>query len=646
MIVNRYKRFACGFDFIIKPILVLCLFCANSLIAQDTVSLKSVEVVAKKMDLSQIGKKTEKIDSTIKQQFKFSSIGDVLSLNTPIFIKNYGPGGLSTTSFRGGNASQTAILWNGFNIQNAMLGQTDLALIPSFLFDNIELEYGGSSSLWGSGAVGGSIHLKNKSLFDQGLTTAVSVGSGSFGLRNLSTNVLYSKRRFISSTKVYNNRSQNNFSYADTIDKENKIKQQKNAAYNFFGLMQEFKFSINPKQILSVNAWINSNQRRLPSYDQTVDSKMYQADAATRFTANWCYNGSRYRSTIRSGLFSDKINYTDSLLQLFSKSKSQTLIAENENYFNWSSHNQLNVGVNFSSSSAVTNNYESTKSLSKISFLIGNKFSFLNDRLIAYASARVDHFSVGTLPITGNLSSEYKLNNFISLKVNAARVYRQPTLNELYWLPGGNINLKAEKGFTYEGTIELKHHIKHVLFYISGAVFSRSIDNWILWLPGANGNPSPINIQQVWSRGTETTLRINYNKNKFRCNLNVVTGYVLSTINSNGQENNNTVNKQLIYTPRYTLNSNFLVAYDKIAVTFFDQYVGYRFTTSDNSQWLNPYQISSLRFNYSINFKVAALTVFGACNNLFDKNYTILSGRPMPLRNYEMGITLQTKNKK
>jgi outer membrane cobalamin receptor len=83
-----------------------------------------------------------------------------------------------------------------------------------------------------------------------------------------------------------------------------------------------------------------------------------------------------------------------------------------------------------------------------------------------------------------------------------------------------------------------------------------------------------------------------------------------------------------------------------VAITFFDQYVGYRFTTSDNSQWLNPYQISSLRFNYSINFKVAALTVFGACNNLFDKNYTILSGRPMPLRNYEMGITLQTKNKK
>ena len=646
MIVNRYKRFACGFNFIINPILLLFFFCTNSLIAQDTVSLKSVEVVAKKMDLSQIGKKTAKIDSTIKQQFKFSSIGDLLSFNTPIFIKNYGPGGLSTTSFRGGNASQTAILWNGFNIQNSMLGQTDLALIPSFLFENIEVEYGGSSSLWGSGAVGGSVHLKNTNLFDQGLSTATSIGAGSFSLRNASANILFSKRRFISSTKVYNSSSQNNFNYADTTDKLHPIKQQKNAAYNFIGFMQEFKFLINTKQALSVNAWVNSNQRRLPSFDQNAESKVFQNDAASRITANWNFNGANFKSNLRGGFFNDKIDYTDSLLPLFSKSRSQTVIAENENYFTWNKHNQLNVGFNFSSSSALTNNYESTKSLSKISFLIGNKFSFLNDRLIAYASARIDHFSVGALPITGNVSSEYKFTKSIYLKFNAAKVYRQPTLNELYWLPGGNINLKPEEGFTYEGDLEFKHQIKNISFFVSGSAFSRMITNWILWLPGANGNPSPLNIQQVWSRGTETTWRTSYTKNKFRCSANVVTSYVLSTVAANNQENNYSVNKQLIYTPRYSVNSNILVGYKKMALTFFDQYVGYRFTTSDNSQWLNPYHISSLRLNYNIDFKVITFTVFGACNNLFDKNYTILLGRPMPLRNYEMGITLQTKNKK
>jgi iron complex outermembrane receptor protein len=604
-----------------------------------------VEVIAKKNQLSQIGKKTEQIDSTIKEQFKLNSIADVLSLNTPIFIKNYGPGALATTAFRGGNASQTAILWNGFNLQNAMLGQSDLCLIPSFLFENIDVEYGGSSSLWGSGAVGGSIRLNNNTLFDQGLKASSNFGAGSFGLKNISTNILFSNRRFISSSKIYDSRSVNNFNYLDTTDKERPIKQQKNASYDFLGLMQQLKFLINSKNILSVNAWLNTNKRRLPSFSPLAESKTYQRDDATRITANWSFINSKFRSGVRAGFFEDKINYTDSLISLFSKSKTQTIIAENENYLTWRQHHQLNFGVNFSSSSAFTNNYESKKTLSRASVLVGNKFSFLGGKWLTYFSARAEYFSVGTLPVTGNVSTEYNLTKHFVLMASTAKVYRQPTLNELYWLPGGNINLKPEQGYTYEGSINYKTQISNVSLFISGAAYSRKIDNWILWVPGVNGNPSPINVQQVWSRGTETTWKIHYYKNKFSYKVNVVTGYVLSTVEANAQENDNTVRKQLIYTPRYTVNANFLVGYNKTALTFFNQYVGYRFTTSDNSQWLNPYQVSSLRLNYSVETKLADFIVFAACNNLLNKNYTILSGRPMPLRNYEFGITIQTKNK-
>ncbi len=640
------KHFACDFNFIVKALGFLFVLISQFSFAQDTVPLQSVEVIAKKIQLSQIGKKTEQIDSTIKEQFKLNSIADLLSLNTPIFIKNYGPGALATTAFRGGNASQTAILWNGFNLQNAMLGQSDLSLMPSFLFENIDVEYGGSSSLWGSGAVGGSIHLNNRPLFDQGLKAMTNFGAGSFGLKNISTNVLFSNHRFISSSKIYDSRSTNNFNYQDTTDKEYPIKQQKNASYDFLGLMQELKFLINSKNILSVNAWLNTNKRRLPSFSPQAESKTYQRDDATRITANWSFINSKFRSGVRAGFFEDKINYTDSLISLFSKSKTRTIIAENENYLNWHRHHQLNFGINFSSSSAFTNNYESTKTLSRASLLVGNKFSFLEDKWLTYVSARAEYFSVGTLPVTGNVSTEYNLTKHFVLMASTAKVYRQPTLNELYWLPGGNINLKPEQGYTYEGSINYKTQISNVSLFISGAAYSRKIDNWILWVPGVNGNPSPINVQQVWCRGTETTWKIHYYKNKFSYKVNVVTSYVLSTVEANAQENDNTVSKQLIYTPRYTVNANILLGYNKMALTFFNQYVGYRFTTSDNSQWLNPYQVSSLRLNYSVDSKLADFIVFAACNNLLNKNYTVLSGRPMPLRNYEFGITIKTKTNK
>jgi vitamin B12 transporter len=643
LIVILNKRPAYGLSYVIKLLALLCMFAPLAAYSQDTVALQSVEVTAKKNNLAQIGKKTEAIDSTLKAQFKFNSVGDALSFNTPVFIKSYGPGALSTTAFRGGNASQTAVLWNGFNLQNAMLGQADLALMPAVLFENIDVEYGGSTSLWGSGAVGGSIHLDNKTPFGKGLITATNLGAGSFGMLNGSTSILVSRQKFISSTKLYITDVQNNFNYRDTTDKLHPIKQQKHAAYNFKGLMQEFKFMLNPRQILSVNAWLNTNYRQLPAVNE-AESKASQQDDAVRITANWSYYKTNFRSVARAALFYDKINYTDSIASLFSKSKVRTVMAESENYFNWHTHNQFNVGVNVTSSSAVTDNYESAKTLSRASVLAGNKFSLLHDKLVAYVAARAEYFSVGALPVTGNVSLEYKLMKNISVLANVAKVYRQPTLNELYWIPGGNINLKPEQGYTYEGTVNYKKQLRHISVFVSGAAYSRQIHNWILWIPGANGNPSPINIQQVWSRGLESTWKINYRKNKLQLGAALITGYVLSTTQASSQENNNTVNKQLIYTPRYTVNANISAGYGNVNLVLFHQYIGYRFTTSDNSEWLNPYSVSSLRVNYTLDIKKMKLIFYAAGNNLFNTNYTVLAGRVMPLRNYEFGITIQTKN--
>ena len=157
-------------------------FCTN---AQDTIALQSVEVYTEKTNFSGLGKKIETIDSTLLSQFKFNSLADLISSNSSIFIKQYGSGGLATTAFRGGNASQTAIIWNGFNIQNPMLGQTDIGLLPSVLFDNVSIEYGGSSSLWGSGAVAGSIFLNNLMPLQSGFSTKTNLGYTSLNSKNI-----------------------------------------------------------------------------------------------------------------------------------------------------------------------------------------------------------------------------------------------------------------------------------------------------------------------------------------------------------------------------------------------------------------------------------------------------------------------------
>lgn len=625
----------------------MIIFCPTNLNGQDTVALKEVDVVATKIRISEIGKKTEVIDSTIKQQFKFNSIADVLNFNSTVFIKNYGPGALATTAFRGGNASQTAILWNGFNIQNAMLGQIDLNLLPSILFDNVEIEYGGSSANWGSGAVGGSIHLNNRLSFNKGLSTAVNASSGSFGLFNASTQLNYSKKRFISTTKLYTNSSKNNFAFKDTLDKQNTLKQQQHAAYKFYGLLQELKFLITTKQQLNISAWLTSNTRELPAASINTISKQSQFDESGRITANWSYTAQKYSSTIRAAWFNDKLNYTDSLANLFSKSKIRTCIIENEHFYKWFSNQQFNVGANFTSNTAFTDNYLGIKSLNKFSFVMGNKGEYLHEKLVVYSLARFEYFNTYAKPLTGNLSATYFFLKDITARLNVARIYRMPTLNELYWQPGGNINLKPEQGYTIEGELAYNKQFNKFLISLSAAAFSRNIDNWILWVPGSNGSSHPINIQEVWSRGTETSWKIGYSNHKFRLNTRVSTSYVLSTIQKNNQENNSTQYCQLIYTPRYTVNANVSVGYGNFNLTYYQQYVGYRFTTSDNTQWLNPYHYSSLRLNTSLTINQQSNFVFfAACNNLFNANYTVLANRPMPLRNFEVGISINYKQHK
>ena len=93
------------------------IFCITNSYAQDSIAvfkLNKIEVVAPKENYS-IGVSVQKIDSISMQNFQNSSLADVLSNSSNVFIKNYGPGNLATSSLRGGTAQQTAVfdLWDG-----------------------------------------------------------------------------------------------------------------------------------------------------------------------------------------------------------------------------------------------------------------------------------------------------------------------------------------------------------------------------------------------------------------------------------------------------------------------------------------------------------------------------------------------------
>lgn len=607
-------------------------------LAQDTIALSDVEIITDRRIFSQTGKKTERTDSLVKAQFRSGSVAELLAYSSPVFIKRYGPGGIATTSFRGGNAAQTAVVWNGLNLQNAMLGETDLSLLPSVLFDNVEIEYGGSSSAWGSGAMAGSIHLNNKARFGEGANFLVNAFRGSFGLNNVSGKLQFSNRRLASRTVFYATDSRNDFRYYGTQAGHRIDQRQQHAGYHFRGILQEIRFTAG-RHLFSANAWLNDYNRRVPGFAGT-ESKTYQYDAAQRFSFSWQFEKRRWAVMTRAGFFAERLDYTDSLATLFAKSKIRTSTVENDSYFGWRDNQRLHIGVSASSNEAVTEDYGGSRSLSRASLTAGNKSYFFDRKVAVIGTVRLEGFSTGATPVTGNVSSEYEPVKGLTLLANLAKIYRHPTLNQLYWIPGGNTSLLPEQGYAAEGSASYERKIRRCEFSVSGAGYSRMIDNWMLWVPGGSGFPRAANVQKVWSRGTEMNLKLVFAGKKIGAGGGILTGYVLSTVEKDRQENSAATGKQLIYTPRYTANGQLYVMYRNASLIFFQHYTGYRFTASDHSQWLEPFYVSSVRLNYKARIRSLSVVLYAACNNLFDADYQVMEGRPMPLRNYESGLTI------
>jgi len=636
---------------IIKRLICLfvCFLLSQNLQSQnrDTTIHKLPEVTIIQTKQLQLGnsKKNISIDSLTLALYTTSSLSDLLTNQSNIHVKSYGNANIATTSMRGGNANHTALLWNGLNIQNALLGQTDLSTIPTLFFDNIVLEYGGGSAMWGSGTIGGSIHLQNKNRFNQGFETKLQTSVGSFGTTKIGTTVLLSYKKILSNTKLYYTNSDNNYSYKDTSDKENSAKKITHANYSSKGVMQEISYMPSQFQKINMRLWYNVMDRNLPSYSTAV-SKQMQLDENLKLSADWNYNKRKLNSTIRFGFFNDKLNYTDSIAQIYSETSVKTIIAESDNIYKHKNHT-FNFGINFTSHQSETKNYNETHGLKKIALFAAYKLNLLNSKFTYNFAARKETTNQTEIPFTGNTGIHYQLTKLIATKINANTSYRQPTLNDLYWNPGGNKNLKPEESYEIDGGIELNYNKNNFTLLFEATYFNRHTTNWIIWLPTDNAFWSPKNIAEVYSRGTETKTELRYNKKDFQIKLILNTSYVLSSNEKSKNENDNSTGKQLIYTPRYTGQSSMSISYQKLNFIFNNTYTGYRFTSTDNTNWLSPYYIANIKCSYPYSFNTINMELFCAVNNLFNKNYAVVLNRPMPLRNYEIGMRINYhKNKK
>ncbi len=159
-------------------------------------------------------KVTELKDSTIKRSNTF--LTSLLSYNSNIYFKENGFGMVSSPAFRGTNASHTAVIWNGININSQLNGQVDFNTINPLNYNSVGVRSGGGSVQFGSGAIGGSIHLNNDLDFDKHFDQQVFIGYGSFETKNANYNQNYGNGRWSSNFGINYDKSDNDYKYLKT----------------------------------------------------------------------------------------------------------------------------------------------------------------------------------------------------------------------------------------------------------------------------------------------------------------------------------------------------------------------------------------------------------------------------------------------
>ena len=616
---------------------------------QDTIRINEVIITSNKKPEGLAGYKNYQIDSAVIDEYSDATLAGLLVDNSLIFIKSYGMGGSATPSFRGTGANHTQLQWNNININSPMLGQSDLSLIPAGLIDDVEIRYGGASVYNAIGGIGGTINIGNKPEWRKGSAVTLSASAGSFGQYSGLVKVKAGNHNFQSVTKAYLGFAENDFNYINNVQSSNPVKEvMKNSEVRQKGLMQEVYYKRN-KDILSARLWYQHSDRNLPSsmlIPQASESEN-QIDESVRTMIS--YDGkiglSEYFVT---GAFSlSKLNYINPLAGIDSRNHSESVTLKSGFTNNLGEYVRMKIFLENEHTLIKTENYSGTKAGRNVASFsamteinsngnIGATFlikEILQDRIIS-----APDFSAGLQFKISDASDYY-------LKANFSRNSKLPSMNDLFWLPGGNPDLRNESAYTYELMYEMSKQVfSPLMVKFDLALYHNTITDLIQWRPGIYSYWTADNVKNVNTSGLESSASFICNINRLTAALNFSYAYTSAITKKSDIPNDESVGKQLIYVPEHMAHASLRLSFSGFYANWRSAYTGYKYTTSDNSSMLPAYLLNSVSSGYMFHRKSNNLSLGLTVDNLFNISYQTIAYYPQPGRLYSLKLLIQFIN--
>lgn len=672
--------------------IVLILGIIMPVYAQNTPRVNKLRevVVWGKRPMKEIGVQKTAFDSVALKENIALSMADILTFNSSVFVKSYGRATLSTVAFRGTSPSHTQVTWNGMRINNPMLGMTDFSTIPAYFIDNASLLHGTSSVNETGGGLGGLVRLATTPDVGEGINAQYVQGIGSFSTFDEFGRFTYGDDHWSVSTRVVYSSSPNDYKYVNHDKKVNiydddhniigqyhPTERNRSGAYKDFHALQEIYYNTNKGDRFGLNAWFIKSNRELPmlttDYGDERDFENRQRENTFRGVLSWDHNRSSWKAGAKAGYihtwmaydYRREITEGNWAEMTRSRSKVNTVFGQLEGeytparrwYFtaNLSAHQHFvrseDKNIILQDGDKAIVGYD--KGRIELSGAFSAKWQPV-DPIGLSVVLREEMFGDRWAP----LIPAFFIDGLISrkgnvmVKASVSKNHKFPTLNDLYFLPGGNPDLRSENGWSYDAGASFDTGwTRPFPVSVGGSVtwFDSYIDDWIMWLPTTKGFFSPRNVKKVHAYGIEG--KLNLAMEPFKGWVVDLNGSYSWTPSVNRGEKmspaDQSVGKQLPYVPKHSASLTGRLTWRSWGFLYKWAYYSERFTMSSNDYTLTGhlprYFMSNISLEKGLSFKPVDLQLKFAVNNLFNEDYLSVLSRPMPGINFEFFIGITPK---
>jgi iron complex outermembrane receptor protein len=628
---------------------MLLVFTVNRITAQDSLFLEEVHVFGINEEDYAVATRIQTVNLESRWNEGSSSLGNLLSDHSSIFLLEYGAQGqLSSINIRGLGPSRTSLLWNGMEINSFSLGQINYNILPALAFNQVQIQYGSGSALFGNGSLGGSVSVGNNL---EGLTSSsvsISQTVASFGTYQTGLSLNYKDSTVKTSLKAYFQDADNDFPY----ELGDSIVRQSNAAFRNYGVLNDWFWKLDNRNSIEWSGWYHYDFREVQPARNDLNNDDELENENWRTSLSW-----NYRTA--SNNIETTIGYTHDRNLFNQQSEVQTARVfsafQGEHFFrpNLSAH----AGLNWNHLRTQGDNFSGRIIENRNDIFGGVRYVPIPVIEISF-TARQPIVDGQLKAFSPSLSGRYTFYNLqkitMSIFGQISRSYRLPTVNDRFWNPGGNPDLNAETGRNFEAGTSLAFNVRISHWHLQSSYFYHLVDNWIIWRRGGSGedeqgNPIsfwyPDNLRSVRSQGVEINFKGTYNlSDAWRISSDLSMTYTRSINLSPLSPVDRSGGKQLPFTPLWNLNWFQQLSWRQHQLGIHYGYTGKRYVEANNE--LDPLPAFSLiGVSLGTSLSVVGQAIVAACrvNNLMDLDYESYENRVLPGRNYELTLQLTIK---